>query len=71
MQAYGVNTYKISTIVDWPSVRFSWFDGVNTYKISTIVDSQSAHADDDAGVNTYKISTIVDGVRSVNLTPCV
>ena len=34
----GVNTYKISTIVDVRSLYAISVAGVNTYKISTIVD---------------------------------
>jgi hypothetical protein len=34
----GVNTYKISTIVDALPLLFAMATGENTYKISTIVD---------------------------------
>ena len=34
----GVNTYKISTIVDSIFSLLAGIAGVNTYKISTIVD---------------------------------
>ena len=38
LSGQGVNTYKISTIVDFPCSGYGNGQGVNTYKISTIVD---------------------------------
>ena len=38
LSGQGVNTYKISTIVDKCTTRIWNRQGVNTYKISTIVD---------------------------------
>ena len=60
MQSQGVNTYKISTIVDLIFREGVGFVGVNTYKISTIVDWKDYEVEVTGGVNTYKISTIVD-----------
>ena len=38
LSGQGVNTYKISTIVDLSRLIVTIAVGVNTYKISTIVD---------------------------------
>ena len=60
MQAYGVRTHKISTIVDFNEKSPCVGLGVRTHKISTIVDKLQSRNREINGVRTYKISTIVD-----------